>query len=82
MTDITVTAARKHFFDLFDEVVRKHQRIVVNRRGKDRIALVPLADLQQLQAFEDAADLAAAEGAWVKPSERIAYDEIKKELGL
>lgn len=82
MTTIRITAARKKLFDLFDDVVRKGSRIIIDRRGKDRVAMVPLEDLQRLQALEDAADIAAADAAVAESDERIAYEEIRKEMGL
>jgi prevent-host-death family protein len=82
MTVVKITAARSGFFDLFDKVARKHERIVIDRRGKDKVAMVPLEDLERLRALDDAADIAAADAALAESAERISYDEIRKELGL
>ena len=82
MTEVTITAARTGLFDLFDKVARKGQRIVIGRRGKDKVAMVPLEDLRRLQALEDAADAAAADSALAESDERIPYEQIRKELGL
>lgn len=82
MTIVKITAARRGFFDLFDKVARKHERIVIDRRGKDKVAMVPLEDLERLRTLEDAADIAAADAALAESAERISYDEIRKDLGL
>ena len=82
MTSIHITDARGHFFDLFDKVVREGERIVIDRRGKDRVAMVPLADLERLEALDDEADIAAADAALAESDKRVAYEEVKKELGL
>jgi prevent-host-death family protein len=82
MTVVKITAARSGFFDLFDKVARKHERIVIDRRGKDKVAMVPLEDLERLRALDDAADIAEADAALAESAERISYDEIRKELGL
>ena len=82
MTNINVTSARTAFFELFDKVVRGRERIVINRRGKDKVAMIPLEDLERLQELEDAADVAEADAALAESDERIPYDEIRKELGL
>jgi prevent-host-death family protein len=82
MTDLSITDARKGFFDLFDRVLRKGDRVIIARRGKDRVAIVPVEDLEKLQALEDAADIAAADAAMAEPGKSIPYDEVRKELGL
>jgi prevent-host-death family protein len=82
MPTIKITAARTKFFDLFDRVARKHERVVVDRRGKDKVAIVPMEDLEKLEAMEDQEDIAAADAAFDDKSPRVNYDEIRKELGL
>ena len=82
MTDLSITNARKGFFDLFDRVIRKRDRVIIARRGRDRVAIVPVEDLEKLQAFEDAADIAAADAAMAEPGKSIPYEEVRKELGL
>lgn len=82
MTEVSITAARVGLFDLFDKVARKGQRIVIGRRGKDKVAMVPLEDLRRLQALEDAADASDADAAMAESDERIPYEQIRKELGL
>ena len=82
MADIPVTKARSGFFDLFDRVARKHERVVISRRGRESVAMVPVEDLERLQAIEDAEDIRAADAALAESNRRIPYDEVRKELGL
>jgi len=82
MTNVGITKARSSFFDLFDRVARGHEHIVINRRGRDKVAMIPVEDLERLEALEDAADIAAADKALAESDERISYHEIRKELGL
>ena len=82
MTKVPITVARRKLFDLFDDVVRKGARIVIDRLGKDKVAMISIEDLEKLQALEDAADVAAADAALAESDERIPYDEVRKELGL
>ena len=82
MTNITVTQARSGFFDLFDRVARKHERVVISRRGRESVAMVPVEDLEKIEALEDAEDIRAADAALAKSNRRIPYDEVRKELGL
>jgi len=82
MTSIGITAARSEFFDLFDKVARNHETVVIDRRGKDRIAMIPISDLERLRRLEDREDVEAADAAFAESTERISYAEIRADLGL
>jgi prevent-host-death family protein len=47
-----VTQARAEFADLVNRVVYGGERVVVTRHGKPLVALVPAADLEQLEGAE------------------------------
>jgi prevent-host-death family protein len=51
------------------------ERVVVERRGKGVAALVPVEDLELLQALEDRIDLAAARKALREPG-RIPWEKV------
>ena len=82
MANIGITAARSKFFDLFDRVARNHETVVIDRRGKDRVAMIPIADLERLRRLEDMEDIEAADAALAESSRRIPYAEIRADLGL
>ena len=82
MTTVKITEARASLGDLFNQVLYRHDRIVIDRRGKDKVALVPIEDLERLEAMEDREDISAADAAMAESDERIPYDEIRRELGL
>ena len=82
MTTVPITEARTELSALFDRVAFDHDRIIIDRHGRDRIAMVPIEDLDRLQAIEDRADIEAADAALAESAERIAYEDIKKDLGL
>ena len=48
MIQTTYTNARAHFAKLFDEVSHNQEIVVINRRGKDDIALISAAELNSL----------------------------------
>jgi len=80
MTTIPITQAREHLADLGNRVSLRGERVVVERRGKDFFALVPVEDLELLERLEDEMDLEAIRAARNEPS--IPFAKVKKELGL
>ena len=82
MSEISITAARKGLADLFEAVVRNHERIIIHRYGKDRVALVPVEDAEFLEALEDRMDIEEAARRLADGSKPIPYDQVRKELGL
>jgi antitoxin (DNA-binding transcriptional repressor) of toxin-antitoxin stability system len=58
-------------------------RVVVQRRGKDVAAIVPLGDLARLAELEDLQAAAAARAEMERTGEKpIPYHQIRKEAGL
>ncbi len=82
MANIPISRARQAFSDIFDKVLFGHERVVVERRGKQRVAIVPIEDMEVLEALEDKVDLALALEALNQPGEPVSLDEVKAELGL
>ena len=82
MTRLTASNARSHFADTINRVVYRGERIVLHRRGKDLVAVVPIADLAALEKLEDQLDIEAAKRALAESDERIPYEQVRRELGL
>lgn len=82
MTTHSFTEARSRLSELMTQVMTAHERIVIERHGRDRIAIVPYEDLELLERLEDEADIAAADEALAESDERIPWDEVKADLGL
>lgn len=53
---LQVSMARSNFSDLLNEVLVYGERIVLERHGKAVAALVPVADLEALEAMDEQAD--------------------------
>jgi prevent-host-death family protein len=81
MTRLSATKAREVFSDVINRVNYTGERIVLERHGKDVVALVPVADLELLEELEDRMDLKEAR-ARLRESGRIALKDVKKRLGL
>jgi prevent-host-death family protein len=88
MTRLTASKAREEFADTLNRVAFGKERIVLHRRGKDLVALIPAEELRAvekvLDALEDRLDLEDAEAALADPRNKktIPWDEIKRGLGL
>lgn len=81
MKTLEASRARQDFSDALNTVAYTGERIVINRHGKRVAVLVPIDDLDLLEALEDRIDLAQAKKA-LKEKGTIPWDETKKKLGL
>jgi len=81
---ITAGEIRDSLSHTLNRVEDNAERIIVNRRGKDVAALVPVADLQLLQAIEDKMDIDDARAALLEARRKgtKSWREIKLQLGL
>ena len=82
MVRMTASQARKELAETLNQVVYRGERIVLHRRGKDLAAIVPLADLELVEALEDRMDVEAARKALKQRGANIPLARIKAELGL
>ena len=80
MTTVPISEARQHLADLGNRVSLLGERVVVERRGKNLFALVPMEDVELLERLEDKLDLDAIRAAKDEPTKPWA--EVKKALGL
>jgi len=80
MTTLPISEAREHLADLGNRVALRGERIIIERRGRDLFALVPVDDLELLERLEDEMDLDALRERLNEPS--VPLVAVKKELGL
>ena len=84
MPTMTISDARRDFADLCNRVAYGGERIIIERHGTARVALVPAEDVEVLEALEDKLDLKAALQALREAEEQgtVSAEELKRELGL
>jgi prevent-host-death family protein len=84
MTRLLTSKVREDFSDTINRVAYRGERIVIERRGKAVAAIVPLEDLEFLQAIENRTDLEAARAALAdaKKHGAVPWEKIKADLGL
>jgi prevent-host-death family protein len=84
MAALTVSKAREMFAETVNRVAYTKERVMVERRGKAVVAMVPVEDVELLQALEDRMDLSDARAAIVESKKKgsKSFSVLKKELGL
>jgi prevent-host-death family protein len=87
MTRLPATEAREKLSEIINRVAFGHERIVLQRRGKDICALVSMEEAALLERLveeaEDRRDLEEAARRLSDPNEKpIPYERARKSLGL
>jgi prevent-host-death family protein len=86
MSTITAAKARDNFSDILGKVSYAKERITLTRRGRAVAAVIPIEDLELLEAIEDhldAKDALAALEEWERSGEpSVPWEQVKKDLGL
>jgi PHD/YefM family antitoxin component YafN of YafNO toxin-antitoxin module len=78
----TVDISESHDLSAMLDQVMEGERVILKESGKGRAALVSLDDLRMLEEAEDRLANDAAERALAESDERIAYDQVRRDLGL
>jgi prevent-host-death family protein len=80
---LSTTRARREFAELVNRVAYAGGRIVLERRGKDVMALVSVADLELLERIEGKIDLREARKRLADHDDEAApWEDVKAKLGL
>ncbi len=82
---IPVSEVRDELADVANRVSYSKERIILTRRGREVAVLVPLEDLEVLEALEDHVDVEAAEASRNDPNnngEPVSWKEIKRDADL
>ncbi len=84
MTTLSTVKARENFSDMVNRSAYGKERVVLTRRGKGVVAVIPIEDLRLLEAIEDRLDLEDVQRALADPKNKkaIPWDKVKKDLGL
>lgn len=84
MTSMNMAEARENFAHLVNSAAYGHERIVLTRRGKRVVAIVPVEDLDLLEELEDRIDSqhVVKIREEVEREGSVSWEEVKKELNL
>ena len=84
MSEHAISEARETFSTTINRVAFTGERIVLTRHGRRVAAVVPIEDLELLEALEDQRDLDEVRAALAAAGEEkpVAWDVVKAQLGL
>ncbi len=84
MASVPFSEARTHLTDIVNEVAYGGERIILTRKGKQLVAIIPLEDLRALEILENKIDLEDAKKALrdIEKHGTVSWEDTKKELGL
>lgn len=77
---LTTSQAREQFAEVINRVAYGKERVILNRRGKALVAVIPIEDVRMIEALENEWDLEdAREGiAEAKSEGTISWRESKE----
>lgn len=81
---IGTVEAREQFSEVINRAAYGRERVILTRRGKPLVAMVPVEDVELLQELENRADLDALREVReeMKREGTVPWTQVKKELGL
>jgi prevent-host-death family protein len=84
MGQVNTVDARAQFSEIINRAAFGKERMILTRRGKEIVAVVPIEDVKLLEALEDKIDLEEAREALAEAKKKgtISWEKMKKELGL
>jgi len=84
MGQVSTVDARSQFSEIINRAAFGKERMILTRRGKEIVAVVPIEDVRLLESLEDRIDLDEARSALVESKKKgtVSWQKIKKELGL
>jgi prevent-host-death family protein len=83
MSEHRISEARGSFSSTVNRAAFGGERVILTRHGKRIAAVVPIQDLELLEAMEDAVDLDEARAALAQAgNKRISWDDLKRQLKL
>ena len=84
MAELTTVQARAQLSEVINRAAFAKERLFLTRRGKRIAAIVPIEDIDVLEALEDKIDIeeARASLAEAKKKGTVSWEKLKKDLRL
>ena len=86
MTRLAASKVRESFSDTLNHAAYRREGIVLRRRGKDLVAIVPIEDLALIERIEDEIDVRRARRALAQMKKQgkkpVLLSQLKRDLRL
>lgn len=84
MDAVSTAEAREHFAEIVNRAAYGRERVILTRRGKALVAVVPIEDIEWLEELEDRLDQEEAGLSLAEAREHgtVPWETIKRELEL
>ena len=84
MDKISVSNARKEFSEIVNKACYGGERIIIQRQGKDCVAIVPISDLEIIEFVENHVDISEAQQVQMEAKEKDieVFEELLDDLGM
>jgi prevent-host-death family protein len=81
---LSTAEARSRFSEVVNRAAYGKERIVLARRGKELVAVIPIEDLELLEYVEEKVDLELARQALAEAHEEgtVPFESLLEELGI
>ena len=76
-----MTDARQEFTEIANKVMFQGERICIQKNNKPAFAIVPIEDVETLEALEDKIDIQEAIKSLKKPG-GISHEDLKRKLDI
>ena len=85
MSEIPASKAREQLSELINQVAYGKEPVVLTRRGKKLVAIIPIEDLERIEEIEEAEDLQDVEETLARlangEEKTIPWKDVKASLG-
>ena len=84
MKKVSITNARNELSEIVNKACYAGERTIINRQGKDCVAIIPISDLEIIEYVENLIDIRDAEQALIEFEKDggHTWEDVKKELKL
>ncbi len=82
MTKVSSVEAREQFSDVINRAAYGKERVVLTRRGKDLVGVVPIEDVRMLEALEERMELQQVRDALADYDIHggVKWEQVKDEM--